>query len=40
MERPLSPVPKNKKQLLQFVNSLFRYHFKDKDDIELLNKLI
>jgi hypothetical protein len=40
LDRPLSPVPKNKKQLLQFVNSLTRYHFKDKDDIELLNRLI
>lgn len=40
MERPISPIPKNKKQLLQFVNSLTRYHFKDKEDIDLLNKLI
>jgi len=40
IDRPLSPVPKNKKQLLQFLNSLTRYHFKDKDDIELLNRLI
>lgn len=36
----MSPIPKNKKQLLQFVNSLTIYHFADKDDIELLNKLI
>ena len=40
MERPMSPIPKNKKQLLQFVNSLTRYHFTEKEDVELLNKLI
>ena len=40
LDRPLSPIPKNKKQLLQFVNSLTKYHFKDKEDIELLNRLI
>lgn len=40
MDRPPSPIPKNKKQLLQFVNSLTKYHFKDKDDIELLNRLV
>jgi hypothetical protein len=40
MERPMSPIPKTKKQLLQFVNSLTNYHFGDKEDIELLNKLI
>jgi hypothetical protein len=40
MERPMSPVPKNKKKLLSFVNSLTRYHFSSRDDIELLNKLI
>ncbi len=40
MERPMSPVPKNKKQLLQFVNSLTRYHFTEKEDIDMLNKLI
>jgi hypothetical protein len=40
MERPMSPIPKNKKQLLQFVNSLTNYHFADKEEIELLNKLI
>ena len=36
----MSPVPKNKKKLLSFVNSLTRYHFSSRDDIELLSKLI
>mmetsp|Transcript_2351 Transcript_2351/g.3551 ORF Transcript_2351/g.3551 Transcript_2351/m.3551 type:complete len:86 (+) Transcript_2351:1380-1637(+) len=36
----MSPIPKNKKQLLQFINSLSIYHFNDKEDIDLLNKLI
>lgn len=36
----MSPIPKNKKQLLQFVSSLTNYHFGDKEDIELLNRLI
>ena len=40
MERPGSPIPKNKKQLVQFLNSLTSYHFDDKEDIDLLNKLI
>lgn len=40
LDRPLSPIPKNKKQLLQFVNSLTKYHFKDREDVELLNRLI
>jgi hypothetical protein len=40
MKRLISPVPKNKKKLISFVNSLTRYHFSSRDDIELLNKLI
>lgn len=40
MERPASPVPKNKKQLLQFVDSLTKYHFNEKEDRDLLSKLI
>ena len=36
----MSPVPKNKKKLLNFVNSLTRYHFNNKDDIELLKRSI
>jgi len=40
MERPMSPIPKNKKQLLQFVNSMAQYHFSDKEDLDMLNKLI
>lgn len=40
MDRPLSPVPKNKKQLLNFVNNLTKYHFKDREDSEHLNRLI
>ena len=40
MERPMSPIPKNKKQLLSFVNSMAEYHFTDKEDLDLLNKLI
>lgn len=40
LDRPMSPIPKNKKQLLSFVNSLTRYHFKDKEDIDMLNRLI
>ncbi len=40
MERPQSPLPKKKNQLLNYVNSLARYHFTDPDDLQLLNKLI
>jgi hypothetical protein len=41
LERPQSPLPKRKNQLLQFVNSLARYHFnQDPDDVHLLNKLV
>jgi hypothetical protein len=40
MQRPMSPIPKNKKQLLKFVEQLARYHFNNKEDLELLNRLI
>eukprot|EP00347_Sterkiella_histriomuscorum_P013336 403365107 len=40
IERPQSPLPKKKNQLLNYVNSLARYHFNDPDDVQLLNKLI
>ena len=40
IERPQSPLPKKKNQLLQYVNSLARYHFTDPNDLQLLNKLI
>lgn len=33
-------MPRKKNQLLQYVNSLARFHFSDPDDIQLLNKLI
>lgn len=34
IERPQSPLPRRKNQLLQFVNSLARYHFtSDPDDV-------
>jgi hypothetical protein len=32
IERPQSPLPRKKNQLLQYVNSLARYHFNDPDD--------
>ena len=40
IERPQSPLPRKKNQLLNYVNSLARYHFNDPDDVHLLNKLI
>ncbi|CDW71526.1 UNKNOWN [Stylonychia lemnae] len=40
IERPQSPLPRKKNQLLNYVNSLARYHFSDPDDVQLLNKLI
>ena len=40
IERPLSPKPKNKGELMEYVNSLTRYHFAQKEDYELLNSLI
>lgn len=40
IERPQSPLPKRKQELINYVNSLTRYHFKDQDDIHLLQKLI
>lgn len=39
-ERPQSPMPKRKQELMTYVNSLARYHFSDPDDIQLLQKLI
>ena len=35
-ERPQSPMPKRKQELMTYVNSLARYHFTDPDDIQLL----
>lgn len=35
-ERPTSPMPKRKQELMTYVNSLARYHFSDPDDIQLL----
>jgi hypothetical protein len=32
-ERPQSPMPKRKQELMTYVNSLARYHFSDPDDI-------
>lgn len=40
MERPQSPLPKRKQELMTYVNSLARYHFTDPDDINLLQRLI
>lgn len=40
VQRPMSPIPKNKKQLLKFVQQLARYHFNNKEDLDLLNRLI
>jgi len=33
IERPQSPLPKRKQELLNYINSLTRYHFNDPDDI-------
>lgn len=33
IERPQSPLPRKKNQLLNYVNSLARYHFPDPDDL-------
>ena len=40
LERPQSPLPKRKQELINYVNSLARYHFRDPDDVQLLQKLI
>ena len=40
IERPSSPPPKRKQELLNYVASLTRYHFTDPDDVQLLQKLI
>ncbi len=39
-ERPQSPLPKRKQELMAYLNQLARYHFTDPDDIQLLQKLI
>jgi hypothetical protein len=39
-ERPHSPMPKRKQELMSYLNHLARYHFTDPDDILLLQKLI
>ena len=36
IERPQSPLPKRKQELINYVNSLTRYHFKDQEDIQVL----
>ena len=33
LERPQSPLPKRKQELINYVNSLARYHFRDPDDV-------
>jgi hypothetical protein len=40
LERPQSPLPKRKKQLMNFVNSLARKHIQDPEDVQILQKLI
>lgn len=40
LERPQSPLPKRKQDLMNQVNMLARYHFRDPDDVQLLQKLI
>jgi len=40
IERPQSPMPKRKQELMNYVNSLARYQFTDHDDVQLLQKLI
>ena len=40
LERPQSPLPKRKQDLMNQVNMLARYHFRDPDDVQMLQKLI
>lgn len=40
LERPQSPLPKRKQDLMNQVNMLARNYFKDPDDVQLLQKLI
>ena len=40
LERPQSPLPKRKQELMNQVNMLARYHFRDPDDVHMLTKLI
>lgn len=40
LERPQSPLPKRKQDLMNQVNMLARFYFKDPDDVQLLQKLI
>ena len=40
LERPQSPLPKRKQDLMNKVNMLARCHFTDPDDVQLLQKLI
>lgn len=39
MERPMSPFPR-KDKLMNYVNSLATFYIQDKEDVELLQKLI
>ena len=40
LERPQSPLPKRKQELMNQINMLARYHFRDPDDVQLLTKLV
>jgi hypothetical protein len=39
-ERPQSPLPIRKHKLMNYVNSLAEYYFRDPNDVKLLQKLI